>query len=41
MYPEAKSVGAWLKGGGNVALTDVVGVGVLLAVLGWHPDVLL
>ncbi len=39
MYPEAKSVGAWLKGGWHVALAYVVGFGVLLAVLGWHPDV--
>jgi Na+/H+ antiporter NhaD/arsenite permease-like protein len=38
MYPEAKSVGAWLKGGWHVALGYVVGFFVLLAVLGWHPD---
>ncbi len=38
MYPEAKSVGAWLKGGWHVALAYVVGFFVLLAVLGWHPD---
>ncbi len=38
MYPEAKSVGAWLKGGWHVALGYVVGFFVLLAVVGWHPE---
>ena len=38
MYPEARSVGAWLKGGWHVAVAYVVGFFVLLAVLGWHPD---
>jgi Na+/H+ antiporter NhaD/arsenite permease-like protein len=38
MYPEAKSVGAWLRGGWHVALAYVIGFFVLLAVLGWHPD---
>ena len=38
MYPEAKSVGAWLKGGWHVALGYVVGFAVLLAVVGWHPE---
>jgi Na+/H+ antiporter NhaD/arsenite permease-like protein len=38
MYPEAKSVGAWLKGGWHVAVAYVIGFFVLLAVLGWHPD---
>ena len=38
MYPEAKSVGAWVKGGWHVALGYVVGFFVLLVVLGWHPD---
>jgi hypothetical protein len=37
MYPEAKSVGAWVKNGWHVALAYVVGFFVLLAVLGWHP----
>jgi Na+/H+ antiporter NhaD/arsenite permease-like protein len=36
MYPEAKSVGAWLKGGWHVALAYVAGFFVMLAVLGWH-----
>jgi Na+/H+ antiporter NhaD/arsenite permease-like protein len=38
MYPEAKSVVAWIKGGWHVALGYVVGFFVMLAVLGWHPD---
>jgi Na+/H+ antiporter NhaD/arsenite permease-like protein len=38
LYPQARSVGAWLKGGWHVALAYVVGYVVLLGVLGWHPD---
>lgn len=38
MYPEARSVGAWLKGGWHVAVAYVVGFFVLLLVLGWHPE---
>lgn len=38
MYPEAKSVGKWLKHGWFVAVAYVVGFFVLLAVLGWHPN---
>ena len=38
MYPQARSVGAWLKGGWHVALAYVVGFFVMLAVLGWAPD---
>ena len=38
MYPEAKSVGAWLKGGWHVALAYMVGFAVLLAVVGWQPE---
>jgi len=37
MYPEAKSVGAWLKAGWGVALGYVVGFFVMLLVLGWNP----
>jgi Na+/H+ antiporter NhaD/arsenite permease-like protein len=39
MYPEAKSVGRWVSQGWPVALAYVVGFFVMLAVLGWHPDV--
>ncbi|MBI5922830.1 MAG: citrate transporter [Betaproteobacteria bacterium] len=38
MYPEAKSVGNWLKHGWHVALAYVVGFVVLYATLGWHPE---
>ena len=38
MYPEAKSVGNWLKQGWHVAVAYVVGFFVMLALLGWHPD---
>jgi len=38
MYPEAKSVGKWLKHGWFVAVAYVVGFFVLLGVLGWHPN---
>jgi len=37
-FPEARSVAAWIKGGWHVAVAYVVGYFVLLAVLGWHPD---
>ena len=38
MYPQAKSVGLWLKHGWHVALAYVIGFSVLYAVLGWHPN---
>jgi Na+/H+ antiporter NhaD/arsenite permease-like protein len=38
LYPEAKSVGLWLRHGWHVALAYVIGFFVLLAVLGWHPN---
>jgi len=38
MYPEAKSVGAWLLGGWHVLLGYVVGFAVLIAALGWRPS---
>ena len=38
MFPEAKSVGLWLRHGWHVALAYVIGFFVLLAVLGWHPN---
>ena len=38
MYPEAKSVGLWLRHGWFVAVAYVAGFFVLLAVLGWHPN---
>jgi hypothetical protein len=38
MYPEAKSVGKWLRHGWHVAVAYVIGFFVLYAVLGWHPN---
>ena len=37
-YPEARSVGLWLRHGWHVALGYVVGFFVMLFLLGWHPD---
>jgi Na+/H+ antiporter NhaD/arsenite permease-like protein len=39
MYPEAKSVGRWIGQAWPVAAAYVVGFFVMLAVIGWHPDV--
>jgi Na+/H+ antiporter NhaD/arsenite permease-like protein len=38
MYPEAKSVGLWLRHGWHIAAAYVIGFFVMLALLGWHPD---
>jgi Na+/H+ antiporter NhaD/arsenite permease-like protein len=38
MYPEAKSVGLWLRHGWHVAIAYVLGFGVLLFTLGWQPN---
>src|SRR5262245_37644095 len=38
LYPEAKSVGAWLRHGWHVALAYVIGFFVMLALIGWHPN---
>ena len=37
MYPEAKSVGNWLRHGWHVALAYVAGFAVLYFTLGWEP----
>jgi Na+/H+ antiporter NhaD/arsenite permease-like protein len=37
LYPEAKSVGRWVRHGWHVALAYVLGFVVMLALLGWHP----
>jgi hypothetical protein len=37
-FPEAKSVGAWVRNGWHVAVGYVIGFFVLLAMLGWHPQ---
>lgn len=38
MYPEAKSVGLWLRHGWHVALAYIVGFMALVLMLGWHPQ---
>ena len=37
VFPEAKSVGRWLRHGWHVALAYVIGFAVLLGTLGWQP----
>ena len=37
LFPEAKSVGAWLKAGWHVALAYVIGFFIMLGVVGWEP----
>jgi Na+/H+ antiporter NhaD/arsenite permease-like protein len=38
MFPEAKSVGTWLRSGWHVVLAYVAGFLAMLMVLGWHVD---
>jgi Na+/H+ antiporter NhaD/arsenite permease-like protein len=38
MYPEAKSVGQWLRHGWHVAVAYVIGFFVLVGFVGWHPE---
>ncbi len=38
MYPEAKSVGLWLRHGWHVAIAYVLGFFFMLALVGWKPD---
>jgi Na+/H+ antiporter NhaD/arsenite permease-like protein len=38
MYPDARSVGSWLRNGWHVTLAYVIGFFVLLFVMGWHPN---
>ena len=37
MYPEAKSVGRWLRHGWHVALAYAVGFAAFMLITGWHP----
>ena len=37
LFPEGKSVWAWLRGGWHVTLAYVVGFAVVMATLGWQP----
>ncbi len=38
MYPEARSVGLWLRHGWYIPIAYVIGFFVMLMLLGWHPD---
>ena len=38
LYPEAKSVGNWLKHGWHVSVAYVVGYGAIALIVGWHPS---
>jgi Na+/H+ antiporter NhaD/arsenite permease-like protein len=38
LYPEAKSVGAWLREGWYIVVAYCVGFTALLAILGWNPE---
>ena len=38
MYPDARSVGKWLRHGWYVAVAYVIGFFAMLAVWNWHPD---
>jgi Na+/H+ antiporter NhaD/arsenite permease-like protein len=38
IFPEVRSVGAWIKSGWFVAVAYVMGFSVLLMVIGWHPE---
>ena len=37
LFPQARSVGAWVKGGWHVTLAYLIGFGAMLAILGWNP----
>ena len=37
MYPQARSVGQWLRHGWHVAVAYVIGFFVMLAIIGFHP----
>ena len=38
IFPEAKSVAAWVRGGWFVALAYLVGFAVMVTFIGWHPE---
>ena len=38
MYHEAKSVGAWLRGGWHVSVAYCIGFAAMLLIIGWHPN---
>jgi Na+/H+ antiporter NhaD/arsenite permease-like protein len=38
LFPQARSVGAWVRAGWHVAVAYVAGFVVLLILLGWNPQ---
>ncbi|MCG2592632.1 citrate transporter [Ramlibacter sp. XY19] len=38
MYPQGRSVGAWIRGGWHVAVGYLLGYALLMAVVGWNPE---
>ena len=38
MYPEARSVGLWLRQGWFIVVAYITGFLVMLALVGWHPQ---
>ncbi len=38
LYPEARSVGSWLRHGWHVAVAYVIGFAAMVLVIGWHPQ---
>jgi hypothetical protein len=38
LYPEAKSVGAWLRDGWYVVVAYCIGFTALVVILGWNPE---
>jgi Na+/H+ antiporter NhaD/arsenite permease-like protein len=39
MYPKGRSAAAWLRGGWHVAVGYLLGYALLMALVGWNPDV--
>jgi hypothetical protein len=37
LFPEARSVAGWLRGGWHVAVAYVAGFAAIMLVMGWHP----
>jgi hypothetical protein len=38
VFPEGRSVFAWLRAGWHVAVAYVVGVAAFMWLVGWHPS---
>jgi Na+/H+ antiporter NhaD/arsenite permease-like protein len=37
LYPQAKSVGNWVKNGWHVIVAYIIGFFIMLSIVGWHP----